>query len=103
MANISLRPPVLGRKDMKKISLPSADHAGALLHQAVGGSPGSFGVRLICWLPSVFIRNTEQYPSRKLIKAMCLPSGDQAGIWAKLGATSMVSCSAVPLPSALTV
>src|SRR5258708_6205413 len=103
MTKISFWPPVVGRKDVKKISRPSADHAGALLHQAVGRSPGSLGVRLICSLLSAFIRNTEQYPSRKLIKAMYLPFGDQTGIWAKLGATSLVSCVGVPLPSALTV
>src|ERR1700736_906812 len=103
MTKIWFWPLVLGREDMKKISRPSADHEGALLHQLVDGSPGSFGVRLICWLPSLFIRNTEQYPSRKLMKAMYSPLGDQTGIWAKLGAISPVSCIGVPVPSASAV
>lgn len=103
MTKISFWPPVLGWKDIKKISRPFADQDGALLHQLVGESPESFGVRLICWLPSAFIRKTEQYPSRKLMKAMYLPFGDQAGICAKLGATSLVSCIGLPLPSALIV
>src|SRR5579872_3015859 len=101
ITKISLRPKVLGRKDIKKISCPLADHDGARLHQLAFASPAAFGVRLVCWLPSEFMRKTEQYPSRKLINAMFLPSGDQTGIWAKLGGTSLVSWTGAPLPSAL--
>ena len=84
-------PAVLGRCDMKKISRPLADHAGVLLHQLLAASLRSFGVKFTGSCPSTVIRKTEQYPSRKLMKAMDVPSGESAGIWAKLGDTSWVS------------
>jgi hypothetical protein len=37
------------------------------------------------------------------MKAICWPFGDQAGICAKLGATSLVSWVGAPLPSAFIV
>src|SRR5947207_8682337 len=103
MTKIWFRPRVLGREDMKKILRPLADQAGVLLHHVLAGSAASFGVRFICSFPSAVIRNTEQYPSRKLMKAMYLPSPDDAGIWAKLGAVSCVSRTGMPVPSALIV
>src|SRR5579871_219009 len=103
MTKISFWPLVLGRKDMKKMFLPLVDHDGARLHHIFEGSAGFFGVRLVWPPPSAAIRNTEQYPSRKLINVINLPSGDHAGIWAKLGATSVVSGTGLPFPSAVMV
>src|SRR5688572_25645486 len=85
---------------MKKIVCPSADHDGALLHHLFAASAGSFGVRLTWSLPVIVMRNTEQYPSRKLMNATLFPSGEIAGICAKLGAVSSVNDIAGPLPSA---
>src|SRR5687768_9743755 len=67
--NSSTSPLVLGRNDMKLI-LPFRDHEGARLHQEDAGSLGAFGVRFVWSLPSAFIRNTAQYPSRRLMNAI---------------------------------
>src|SRR3989475_3079082 len=42
MTKTSVSPPVLGRKDMNRISCPFADHDGALLHHCASRAPGSF-------------------------------------------------------------
>ena len=53
MTKIWFFPP--DREDMKKISWPFADQAGAPLHQVEANASGSLGVRLICSLPSAFM------------------------------------------------